>query len=96
MHKKKSEFAGKTARIKEHISHPQVDKFGGSEIEIEDWWDRIFGSSWMWAKGNPVCMVYSIRTGLTNNPLPTDDEVLYGKIGGLGHLVHIKELEDKS
>ena len=47
----------------------------------------------MFAKGNPACMVFAMRTGFAKEPIPTDDEVLYGKIGGLGHLIHITEIE---
>lgn len=46
----------------------------------------------MSADGNPACMNYAIRAGFSD--LPTDDEVLYGKIGGFGHLVHISEIEE--
>jgi hypothetical protein len=34
-----------------------------------------------------------MRTGFSEIPVPTDDEVLYGKINGLGHLIHISELD---
>jgi hypothetical protein len=49
----------------------------------------------MFAKGNPACLVYAMRTGCSKIFIPTDDEVLYGKINGLGHLVHITELEEE-
>jgi hypothetical protein len=41
--------------------------------------------------GNPACLIYALRSGLMG--LPTDDEVLYGKVGIFGHLVHISEIE---
>jgi hypothetical protein len=93
MHNQASEYAGKTVRIKAGRTHPQVENFGGCEILIEDWWDRVSGSSWAWARGNPACLVYAVRTGITKHPVPGDDEVLYGHMGGLGHLVHISEIE---
>lgn len=94
MHKEPSPLSGKTVRIKKDAKHPQVDNFGGSEFRVEDWWDRVYGSSWREADGNPAAMIYAYRLGLYGFPniLP-DDEVLYGKIGSYGHLVHIKEVE---
>lgn len=92
IHIEKSEYADQKIKIKENIKHPQVPNFGGSEILIEDWWDRVAGDSWMFSKGNPACLIYALRTGFSKMTIPTDDEVLYGKIGSIGHLVHINEL----
>lgn len=63
---------------------------GPVDYTIEDWWDRVSGGSWMFAQGNPACLGYALRSGLGG--LPTDNEVVYGKIAGLGHLVHVSEL----
>jgi len=93
-HKESSPLAGKTVKIKSDVVHPQVPNFGGSEYRVEDWWDRVAGKSWMDCNGNPACMVFAIRTGFSKNSPPTDDEVLYGKIGAFGHLVHISEIEN--
>ena len=92
MHDKPSKLAGKTVKIKNDVTHPQVNDFGGSEYHVEDWWDRVAGKSWMDCNGNPACMVYAIRTGL-DREVPTDNEVLYGKVGYFGHLVHVSEIE---
>ena len=91
IHKEQSELAGKTVKIKSEVKHFQVKDFGGAEFEVEDWWDRVSGGSWMNATGNPAAMIYGMRSGLQD--LPIDDEVLYGKIGILGHLIHINEIE---
>jgi len=64
--------------------------WGENEYVVEDWWDRVSGQSWAWAKGNPACIQYAMRTCATR--IPDDDEVLYGKVNGLGHLVHVSEL----
>lgn len=64
------------------------------EIEVEDWWDRVSGGSWTTAQGNPAALKYAVRTGIAAC-VPTDDEVVYGKIGGLGHLVHVTELGER-
>lgn len=92
LHKDSSPLAGKTVHIKENVEHFQFPNFGGSEYRVEDWWDRVANKSWMDCDGNPACLVYAMRgAGQT----PIDDEVLYGKVGGFGHLVHITEIEEK-
>src|SRR5262245_58928847 len=71
--------------------HPQIP--GSTEpldATLEDWWDHLTGISWMFSDGNPATLIYAMRAGL--NGLPTDDEVVYVKIGGFGHLVHTSEL----
>jgi len=78
-------------RIKKEVKHFQYPSFGGSEIRLEDWWDRVSGESWMNCEGNPGCLVYAMRS--TSAGLPMDDEVIYGKVGHYGSLVHISELE---
>lgn len=86
-HSEASPLAGQTVTIK-------TGEFAGQEYRVEDYWDRITGGSWMFAAGNPACIQYAIRTGMAENPPPLDDEVLYGKIGALGHLVHVSEIEE--
>ena len=57
---------------------------------IEDWWDSITGKSWQTATGNPAALEYSLR--IANTSIPLDDEVVYGKLNGLGKLVHVSEI----
>lgn len=90
IHNEASPLAGKTVKIKE-----EALDLGGFDIWIEDWWDRVYGSSWMNANGNPAALNYAMRSGFSKISIPNDNEVLYGKIGGLGYLVHIKELEEE-
>ena len=92
MHSESSSLKGQTVKIKDWVKHPQDSNFGGSEIWIEDWWDKVSGQSWMFCQGNPACLIYAMRTGFSEKPIPTDDEVLYGKKDGLGHLIHISEI----
>jgi hypothetical protein len=75
--------AGETVTI-------QSGHFAGEEYWIEDWWDHLTGGSWGDADGNPACIKYAIRAGAAG--LPTDDEVVYGKIGPFGELIHASEL----
>lgn len=91
IHEEQSELAGQTVRIKETSTHPQDPDFGGSKFRVKDWWDRVSGKPWGICEGNLACLIYAIRSGMAE--LPYDDEVLYGKVGILGHLVHISELE---
>ena len=64
----------------------------GSTYRVEDWWINVNnGVGWGEAVGNPACLMYAMRSGAEH--LPYDDDVLYGKVGGLGHLVHVSELE---
>lgn len=96
IHQDKSALAGQTVKVASWVKHPQNKNFGGADILIEDWWDRVYGSSWMFAQGNPACLVYAMRTGFSTKPVPDDDEVLYGKTDdGLGHLIHLSEIEIK-
>ena len=81
----KSELAMKKVIIKSGT-------YKGVEYWVEDWWENVYGQSWMTSDGNPACLKYAMRAGLKDN-LPTDNEVLYGKIGGLGELIHISEIE---
>lgn len=87
IHKEPHPLAGKTVTIAD-----RVEQIGGSLFVVEDYWDRVSGISWMNANGNPAAMQYGIRTGMSKDPVPTDNEVLYGKIGGFGCLVHYSEI----
>ena len=92
MHDTPSEFAGKTVRIKKSATHRRYPDFGGSEIRIEDWQDRVMGGSWMICDGNPVALIYAMRSA--DNDIPTDNDVLYGQLAdGLACLLHISEIE---
>lgn len=92
MHTESHPLAGQTV-----VLSNAEDPFGyvvtGAQFRVEDYWDKITGSSWMTAAGNPAAMKYAIRTGSTTSyEVPLDDEVVYGKIGPFGHLVHVSEL----
>lgn len=62
----------------------------GEEFRIEDWADRVLGVSWMAANGNPSALKYAVLVVVKH--LPIDNEVLYGKIGFLGQLIHVSEI----
>ena len=83
--RKSSNFKNKTVTI---IS----GHFNGSKFHVEDYWENVAGESWMQCNGNPTCLEYAVRSSIDN--LPTDDNVLYGKIGGFGKLIHVKEIKE--
>lgn len=94
IHKKPSEYAGKTVKLK-----PTVVGMRGKLFEVEDYWDRVDGKSWMACVGNMAVLSYSIRAGVSNNlgiTIPLDNEVLYGKLEGMGYLVHVCELDTEN
>jgi len=80
IHEHESPLAGKTVKL--------VD---GREYRVEDWADRVIGGqSWAKMHGHPACIQYAARAGMSG-PL-CNDEVLYGKIGCYGELIHMTEI----
>jgi len=88
LHQEPSKLAGKTVKLKEGIG----EEIENQQYTVEDWWDKVTGGSWKDATGNPAALKYAMRSGL-NGDANFDDEVLYGKVGPFGHLVHISEIK---
>jgi hypothetical protein len=91
MHTEQHSLAGQTIvldQIEDISDHPKA-------FTVEDWWDRLDQGSWLMAahKGNFAAKKYAARICDSETILP-DDEVVYGKIDGLGHLIHVSELPD--
>jgi hypothetical protein len=84
-------LAGKLVVV--HPVAPWDGLVNDAEYRVQDWWLSVRGESWMWAQGNPACRQYAMRA--VAGGLPIDDDVVYGKIGGLGYLVHVSELGDE-
>lgn len=62
----------------------------GATFWVEGKWSTLFGDSWRNAKyTNWAARHYAKRVELFN--LPDDDDVYYGKIDGLGHILHRSE-----
>lgn len=87
MHDTRHPLAGKTVTVNADL---HGDGPGDHQFTIEDWNDRLFGKSWMFMEGHPASLIYAMRSAMTN--LPTDNEVVYGKVGSSGHLIHVSEL----
>lgn len=94
MHTEEHPLAGKTVTLNE-TAHDGIRGIveAGEKFAVEDWWDRLTGGSWMFANGNPAALQYAMRSSIDH--LPLDDNVVYGKIGAFGHLVHVSELGDE-
>lgn len=46
----------------------------------------------MHCNSNPICLRYAMRASTSAVRIPNDNEVVYGKIDGMGHLLHESEL----
>lgn len=78
-----SPLAGQTVKIRD-----ESREIGGQEYRVEDWWQNVSGQSWTVSQ-SAAAFQYAVRSA---GQTPLDDEVLYGKIDGLGYLVHVSEL----
>lgn len=93
IHEESHPLSGHTVTLPDSVCDPiRRMVVAGAEFEVEDYWDRITGGSWATAVGNPAAIQYAMRAGFLG--LPADDEVVYGHIDRLGHLVHVSELPD--
>lgn len=85
--REKHELAGKTVILN---CGADPDNLNGQEFVVEDWHINVMGKSWMFCDGNPACLKYAMRSAMSG--LPTNNEVVYGKVGPFGHLIHVSEL----
>ena len=91
LHAEESPLAGNVVKLRD-----DVPGIGGQEYRVEDWWDRVSGQSWMNGTSNPACLDYALRSGQKQPSVPLDDEVLYGKVGSSGKLVHVSEVVEST
>lgn len=84
-------LAGHTVQL-QCAPGPDSDFLNAQAYIIEDWWLNVSGRSWMVADGDIACLLYALRSGIVG--LPTDDNVLYGQVGGLGYLIHESEIRE--
>lgn len=91
MHTDPHPLSNKRVKLNLGIS-PANDELRDQPYLIEDYWDRVGTRSWMDETGNPACLKFAMRSAFAG--LPLDQEVVYGKIDGFGHLVHVSELGD--
>lgn len=62
----------------------------GEHYVVEGLWKELTGKSWLDSDGNPAAIQYALR--VSSSGLPWDDDVYYGRINNLGHLVHASEI----
>lgn len=74
----------------------QTFEWKGHVFVAEDWWDRVYGKSWAWSQGVPAAQSYAMRYADIDAGIPTDDEVVYGHVEQICHLVHVSELREVS
>lgn len=86
IHPEKNVLAGKTVKLKHFVVG-----YSNKDFTVADWWDRLAGRSWQVCDNSPECIHYAVRSHKAG--LPIDDEVLYGKIGTLGYLFHVSEID---
>ncbi len=96
-HAEQHPLSGKTVKIDTlHIPNMSA-AFPARDITdgmywVEDWADRLFTNGWDQhaREGNPACLQYAMRRA--QEGFPMDDEVVYGKVGSFGYLLHVSEL----
>jgi len=79
----RKDFAGQTLTVNMN------DGQGDVEYRVEGYWDVISGNSW---QTSSVIAAFNYAMRVFEQNLPFDDEVLYGKVGHLGYLVHVSEI----
>ena len=91
--REKSPYAGMTVKTKTDVGIDAMTSInlGSKDFTVEDWWENVYGRSWLCSDGNFAALGYALR--LAGKSVPIDNEVLYGKIGVYGFLFHISELE---
>ena len=92
--RERSPYAGCDVKTRPDVGKDPMSgrDLGNQVFRVEDWWENVYGRSWMVANGNPAAMVYGIRIGMKAGAVPLNNDVLYGKIDGMGYLIHVTEL----
>lgn len=93
-HTENHPLAGKTVKLNDTAQDPlRGILLPGVEFVVEDWYDLIDGRgggrSWM-SDATYTTMHYMQRIAYLGRE--ADDEVVYGKVGAFGHIVHASEL----
>ncbi len=89
-------FAGQTMKVKDGAGRIHGKELSGAEFIAEDWFENVVGCSWMAANGNPTALLYAMKVvdrGPNNGVPQFSNDVVYGKINGMGYAFHINELE---
>lgn len=100
-HENQHPLAGRTVRLDHVARDPREIIVPGAEFVVRDWVDRLgLRNSWKreenwatthYAARQKMSVFYTTEQPYSKIALPDDEEVVYGKIGGLGHCVHASE-----
>ena len=90
-----SKYKGKIVKIKPDTpNEPNGQMLADQDFIIEDYWINLTGESWLDTNlGNPAVYMYALRYGTLHSDDKDVDDVVYGKVDGYGHLLHISELD---
>lgn len=86
--------AGRAYRLKPHDPKFFEDKYGeATPVWVAEAPSRAIwpNGGWGMQDGNPACLIYAMRSGLSGAGFSADDP-WYGKIGHLGELVDVAEI----
>jgi len=86
VHNSKHPLAGMEVTIKKGLLKDRT-------IRIDDWWDRATGDLWKKNTGSPEVLMYLRRLEAQAGefPLPKDEDVVLGQVGGIKQIVHVLE-----
>lgn len=96
-HDESSPLAGKTVSTRDDVQlydgvqHKWV--VGPHQLRVRDWWDRCDMSDRTSVLDDMSIAATNYAQRAIQLQLPLDDEVVYGHVKGLGHAVHVSELE---
>lgn len=93
MHEKAHPLAGREVYVGpgDH-KDPQGEIVEGAVYAVEDWADRVYGTDPWMAQGNPAMLYYAVRSIAADIGGAGDPNIVYGKIGPFGHILHESEL----
>lgn len=94
VHPRQHPLAGKAVLADQPIYNAVRHEWlsGPHEFIIEDWADRVLGGS-IWGDRDQYPYVISNYALIAGRMmLPPDNEIVYGKVGNLSHLIHVSRL----
>lgn len=89
-------YVGKLVKIKDWVlDEDNGQRLAGKDFLVEGYWkDLNNGISWQdTSLSNFAIKLYALRLLKYKGKIPSDDNVIYGKVGMFGHLLHESEIE---
>jgi len=96
-HKSSIEATSDTMAFIHPTPHPLarqiIELVDGRSFQVDDWWDRVMQTSTSWylsdVRRNFALAAFALEQAKTN--LPMDDDIVYGKIGDFGVIIHVRQ-----